>query len=74
MVTAGPASDELTALRSRILRMPEPLAKVAVYYYFDELSHDDIARILRCSRRHVGHLLERLERWIRKQEAASCAS
>jgi MarR-like DNA-binding transcriptional regulator SgrR of sgrS sRNA len=26
------------------------------------MTHDEIAEILGCSRRHVGHLLERLER------------
>ena len=58
-------------LRSLLLRMPEPLAQVAVYYYMDELTHDDISRLLDCSRRHVGDLLERLAAWARAEELAS---
>ena len=70
-----PSADQeaTAALRSALERMPEPLAQVAVYYHFDDLSHEDIARILGCSRRHVGDLLERLEHWVRKQEKAACA-
>jgi RNA polymerase sigma-70 factor (ECF subfamily) len=55
-----PDSERLAALRAVLARLPEPLAQVAVYYYMDELTHDDIARILGCSRRHVGNLLDRL--------------
>jgi RNA polymerase sigma factor (sigma-70 family) len=55
-----PDGERMAALRSVLARLPEPLAQVAVYYYMDELTHDDIARILGCSRRHVGNLIERL--------------
>jgi RNA polymerase sigma-70 factor (ECF subfamily) len=71
-VAPGLPIEQLAALRSELARMPEPLAQVAVYYYFDDLAHEDIARILGCSRRHVGDLLERLEQWVRKQERAAC--
>jgi RNA polymerase sigma factor (sigma-70 family) len=73
-IAPGPQADQLSALHSALQRMPEPLVQVAVYYYFDELSHDEISRLLGCSRRHVGDLLERLQQWVRRQEAASCAS
>jgi RNA polymerase sigma factor (sigma-70 family) len=70
---AGGDAERLAALRAALERMPEPLAQVAVHHYFDDLSHDDIARILGCSRRHVGNLLERLDQWVRSQEAVTCA-
>jgi RNA polymerase sigma-70 factor (ECF subfamily) len=70
----GLQADQLVALRSALQRMPPPLMEVAVYYYFDELSHEEISRLLGCSRRHVGDLLERLQQWAQRREAASCAS
>ena len=69
----GPAaevpSDHLLRVRHALERLPSVLAEVAVYYYVDELSHQEIADVLGCSRRHVGDLLERLEIWGREQEA-----
>lgn len=56
-----------STLRSLLARLPPPLADVAVYYHLYELTHDDIARILGCSRRHVGDLVTRLEEWVRSQ-------
>lgn len=74
-LAAGTHPELLASLRWALARVPEPLAQVAVYYYMDELTHDDIARILGCSRRHVGHLLERLARWtVEQQETAACSS
>jgi RNA polymerase sigma-70 factor (ECF subfamily) len=60
--------ERLLELQGLLGRLPEPLGAVAVHYYLDELSHDEIARILGCSRRHVGHLLERLTAWVRAEE------
>jgi RNA polymerase sigma factor (sigma-70 family) len=58
-----------STLRSVLARLPSPLADVAVYYHLYELTQDDIARILGCSRRHVGDLVTRLEEWGRSQHA-----
>ena len=72
-IAPGTQPERLAALRWALSRLPEPLAQVAVYYYMDELTHDDIARVLGCSRRHVGHLLERLTRWhAEQQEPVPC--
>lgn len=57
-----PPADEIAELRNLLVRLPEDLAHVAVYYFGDEMTHEEIAEVLGCSRRHVGHLLERLER------------
>ena len=59
-------------LRMLLERIPEPLAHVAVYAYVDGLTQDEIARVMRCSRRHVSALLERLARWRQAQEKAEC--
>jgi RNA polymerase sigma factor (sigma-70 family) len=69
---ASASQEQAVEVRALLERMPEPLAQVAVYYYLDELSHADIARILSCSSRHVGDLLARVSRWAARQEAALC--
>lgn len=66
----GLGTDELVMLQRAISSMPDELAQVAVYYLLDGLSQDEIARILSCSRRHVGNLLTRLAEWGQKQKEA----
>ena len=69
------ASAERSAELQRVLeRMPERLAQVSIYYYLDELPHRDIARIMGCSSRHVGDLLQRAQQWAKEQESATCSS
>lgn len=58
---AAPARvEDQAAARQLLARLPEKLARVAVYAYFDGLTHDEIADILGCSRRNVGKLLARV--------------
>lgn len=60
---AGPATAEhVAAARELLLRLPDELARIAVYYYFDEMTHGEIAELVGCSRRHVGNLLDRVRR------------
>lgn len=68
--TPPPPADQALALRELLGRLPDELASVAVYFYGDEMTQDEIAEVLGCSRRHVGHLLERL----RARLAAGVAS
>jgi RNA polymerase sigma factor (sigma-70 family) len=65
---AGERADTLSALRGVLVSLPEPLADLAVFYHFDQLSQEEIARLLGCSRRQVGNLLERLERLLAEKE------
>jgi RNA polymerase sigma factor (sigma-70 family) len=51
--------ENLVLAHDVLAKLPGELAEVAIYYYCDELTHDEIAALLGCSRRHVGHLLER---------------
>lgn len=49
---------EAKVLVQRILaQVPEDLQDVAIYYYVDELSHEEIAEIIGVSRRTVGNRL-----------------
>lgn len=66
-------SPELRAELAQVLeRMPEQLAHVAIYYFVDELPHRDIARIIGCSSRHVGDLVQRVLQWASRQEPVVC--
>ena len=66
--------EEASTLRSVLARLPAGLADVAVYYYLYELTHGDIARLLGCSRRHVGDLVMRLEEWARAHNTGGVAT
>lgn len=59
----SPRAEQVTTVRDLLGRLPPKLAEVAVYYYVDEMTHAEIAGILGCSRRHVGDLLQSLQRW-----------
>ena len=57
----APDPEQLLELRQLLSRLDEPLASVLVYYFFDQMTHAEIAELVGCSRRQVGYLLERLD-------------
>jgi len=59
---ASPAGkvESMLELRRLLGSVSEEMAQAAVYHHMDELTQDEIAAVMGCSRRHVGHLLERL--------------
>lgn len=62
---APPADGERAAIvRQLVARMPAELSAPALHYYLDEMTHDEIAEVLGCSRRHVGNLIERARAWV----------
>lgn len=63
-------AEALSLLHDLLCRLPEPLATVALYYYVDDLTHDEIARLIGCSRKHVGNLLERVAEATRSLEVS----
>jgi RNA polymerase sigma-70 factor (ECF subfamily) len=66
---ASPAATS-SALACEILSALSPEdAALAVYLFCDELTHDEIAGLLGCSRRHVGDLASRLRRRIMERVA-----
>jgi RNA polymerase sigma-70 factor (ECF subfamily) len=67
----APSSEQALAVRQLLARLPEELAEVAVYAYFDELTQEEIAETMGCSRRHVQNLLERLRGRVREEEVLS---
>jgi len=64
----GLNAEELLMLQRAIQTLPDELAQVAIYYLVDGLTHQEIARIMSCSRRHVGNMLARLAEWGQKLE------
>lgn len=67
---AAPAHGEARALACELLAgLSADEAALAVYLYCDELTHDEIADLLGCSRRHVGDLAARLRRRIMERVA-----
>jgi RNA polymerase sigma factor (sigma-70 family) len=67
--TSAARGEAHALVRDVLARMPEELARVAVYHWLDEMTHAEIAEVLGCSRRHVGDLLERALAWARKEAA-----
>ena len=60
-------AERLAILRQLVARMPAELAAAAVYHYVDEMTHDEIAEVLGCSRRHVGNLILRARSWVAEE-------
>jgi RNA polymerase sigma-70 factor (ECF subfamily) len=65
------SADATVAIRAELAQMSADEARAAVYYHLDGMSHAEIAELLGCSRRHVGNLLERIERRIAARKEAS---
>jgi RNA polymerase sigma-70 factor (ECF subfamily) len=66
----GPRAERLVILRELLAGLPDDLASAAVYFYGDEMTHEEIAKVMGCSRRHVGDLIERLHARVAMSEGA----
>jgi RNA polymerase sigma-70 factor (ECF subfamily) len=49
--------DERLTLHAVLAGVPDTLREIAVYYYLDQMSHDEIAQLIGVSRRTVGNRL-----------------
>lgn len=56
----GATAHDQVLVRELLRRLPAKLVDVAIYYYVDEMTQDEIAALLGCSRRHVGNQLARV--------------
>ncbi len=66
-----PRSPDVVAMvRAELAQLPDEEARAAVYYHLDGMSHAEISDVLGCSRRHVGHLLERVEQRVTGRAAS----
>jgi len=62
-------ADRIAQVRQLLALLPAELAEVVVYYYVDEMTHDEIAAVLGCSRRQVGYLIERAHGLVKEMVA-----
>jgi len=63
----SPSTAEATAFLGQLWgRLPAELAEIGTYHYLDGLTQTEIAELLGCSRRTVGHRLEALRARVRK--------
>jgi RNA polymerase sigma-70 factor (ECF subfamily) len=69
---ADPAQERLAILRRALLELPEDVATALVHYCIDGMSHEEIASLLSCSRRHVGDLLARANELTQSKESRPC--
>jgi RNA polymerase sigma factor (sigma-70 family) len=51
------SADARLVVNELLARVPADLQEIAVYYYLDDLSHEDIAAIVGVSRRTIGNRL-----------------
>lgn len=67
----GDAPDVRAMALQTLGSLPEELAAVAVYAFIDEMTHDEISKLIGCSRRQVGNLVERITRRVGEVELVS---
>lgn len=63
---AGAAPADQLAVRALLARLPERLARVAIYYFVDEMTHEEIAELIGVSRRQIGNLVEQAREEVRR--------
>jgi RNA polymerase sigma-70 factor (ECF subfamily) len=56
-IVSGDEAEARIAVRRILEQVPSDLQEIAIYYYVDELSHDEIATIVGTSRRTIGNRL-----------------
>ncbi|MEA2695994.1 MAG: hypothetical protein QOI66_265 [Myxococcales bacterium] len=62
-------ADRIAQVRQLLALLPAELAEVVVYYYVDEMTQDEIAAVVGCSRRQVGYLIERAQDLVKEMVA-----
>lgn len=55
--STGPVGDVALTLKTLLTKVPPELKEIAVYYYVDQMSQEEIAAMLALPRRTVGHRL-----------------
>jgi RNA polymerase sigma factor (sigma-70 family) len=69
---ARPGEAEASVDAARLLaRLPVRLARIAIYYYLDEMTHEEIAELVGVSRRQVGNLIVRVQEEARRAARAA---
>lgn len=61
-VPPSTTADQRVLVLELLERIPASLRAIAVYYFLDQMSHDEIADIVGMSRRTIGYRIEELRR------------
>jgi len=64
-----PSPEASVELRAWLVSLPDELARVAIYYHMDEMTQEELAAVLGCSRQWVGKLLKQLGARERRKES-----
>jgi len=64
-------SDDLVLLRKLLAGADEQQAQAVIYVFLDGMSHQEAAEVLGVSKRTVGNLIERFQKWASEQSAVS---
>ena len=67
--TSADTVEGAAIARSVLATLPEDVAAAVIYHHVDEMTHEEIARVLGCSRRHVGDLLARMHASVAAEES-----
>lgn len=59
---AETTTEDRVTLAAILRQVPEELREIAVYHYVDQMSHEEIAALVKTSRRTVGNRLEEFRR------------
>lgn len=65
------SAEAWSAVRGVLAQLPDDEARAAVFHYMDGMTHEEIAEVLGCSRRHVGNLLDRVGRRLAERKEVS---
>jgi RNA polymerase sigma-70 factor (ECF subfamily) len=65
-----PSPELMVELREWLLSLPDELAQLAIYYHMDEMTQEELADTLGCSRQWVGKLLQQLEARERRKQGS----
>lgn len=71
-IAPGLSAEQWYALRTTLAELSPPLGDVAVYYYMDELTQEEIAQLIGCSRSQVGNLLKQIEERLASPKETAC--
>ena len=64
--------EQITTLHRAIQALPDDVCQAAIYSAVDGMTHQEIAEVMNCSRRHVGDLLSRAASWVAGNEVPPC--
>lgn len=70
-IRGAPDDVDLVLLRRLLSEADEDEARAAICVYVDGMSHDEAAQVLEVSRRTIGNMLERFNKWARARLGAA---